>query len=488
MSMEHFDVLIVGAGISGICAAYYLQSQCPGKRYAILEGREAIGGTWDLFRYPGIRSDSDMFTLGFSFRPWKDPKAIADGPTILTYIRDTAHEFGIDEHIRYQQRVHAASWSSRDSVWTVEVSVGPNGERAQYTCNFLYVCSGYYRYDAGYAPKFPGQDDFEGTMIHPQHWPENLDYKDKRVVIIGSGATAVTLLPAMAEDAAHVTMLQRSPTYVVSMPSEDRIANKIREFLPENTAHNIVKWKNVVLSTAFYQLCRRAPEMAKKLLRKGLEVGLPKDFDIDTHFKPQYDPWDQRLCIVPDADMFNAIRRGKASVVTDKIKTFTKNGIVLESGQELPADIIVTATGLQLLSCGGIQGTVDGRSVDLGRTFVYKGLMLSGVPNFAFCAGYTNASWTLRAELSSAYVCRLLNHMDRKGYRQCLPHLEEGSVEPRPLLDLTAGYVQRAADEFPKQGNKAPWFFRQNYVLDMLTMKLGAVDDGVMAFSTSKAG
>jgi cation diffusion facilitator CzcD-associated flavoprotein CzcO len=370
----------------------------------------------------------------------------------------------------------------------VEVSVGPNGERTQYTCNFLYICSGYYRYDAGYTPKFPGQDDFDGTMVHPQHWPENLDYKDKRVVIIGSGATAVTLLPAMAEDAAHVTMLQRSPTYVVSLPSEDRIANKIRDFLPENTAHNIVKWKNVVFSTAFYQLCRRAPETAKKLLRKGLEVGLPKDFDIDTHFKPHYDPWDQRLCVVPDADMFKAIRRGKASVVTDKIKTFTKNGILLESGQELPADIIVTATGLQLLSCGGIQGTVDGRSVDLGRTYVYKGLMLSGVPNFAFCAGYTNASWTLRAELSSAYVCRLLNHMDRKGYRQCLPHLQEGSVEPRPLLDLTAGYVQRAADQFPKQGNKAPWFFRQNYVLDMLTMRLGAVDDGVMAFSRDGAG
>lgn len=482
MSSEHLDVLIVGAGLSGIGAAYYLQTHCPGKRYAILEGRSEIGGTWDLFRYPGIRSDSDMFTLGFSFRPWKEAKAIADGPSILAYLRETARELGIERHIRTQQRVLSASWSSPKACWTVEVQ-GPNQEKLEYTCSFLYLCSGYYRYDEGYAPAFPGRSDFEGIVVHPQHWPQDLDYKGKRIIVIGSGATAVTLVPALAEQAAHVTMLQRSPTYIASLPAEDRVANALRKALPEQAAHGILRWKNVLRALGFYQLSRRAPNVMKNLLRKGLEMALPRDYDIDTHFTPHYEPWDERLCLVPDADLFRAIRKGRASVVTDHIRSFTKKGILLESGEELPADVIVTATGLSLLSCGGIALRVDERPIKLSETFVYKGLMLSGVPNFAFCVGYTNASWTLRAELSSNYVCRLLQRMDQKGYRQCMPYLEEGSIEPKPLLDLRAGYVKRAVQDFPKQGTQSPWHLRQNYVLDMLTMRLSKVDDGVMKFA-----
>ncbi|MBK9263419.1 MAG: NAD(P)/FAD-dependent oxidoreductase [Polyangiaceae bacterium] len=483
-AVEHFDVLIVGAGLSGIAAGYYLQTRLPGKRYAILEGRGAIGGTWDLFRYPGIRSDSDMFTLGYSFKPWKNPKSIADGPSILAYVRETAQEYGIDRHIRFHQRVQAASWSSKEARWTVDVTVGPDATPFRYTCNFLYACAGYYRYEEGYTPVFPGRDDFEGIIVHPQHWPEDLDYRGKRVVVIGSGATAMTLVPAMAPTAEHVTMVQRSPTYVLSLPSEDRIANKLREVLPEKTANTVARWKNVTFATAFFQLCRRAPEAARKLLRKGVEAGLP-NFDIDTHFNPHYSPWDQRLCVIPDSDLYRTIRTGKVSVITNQIRTFTKKGILLESGEELQADIIVTATGLQLLSCGGIRFDVDGRDVEISKTFVYKGLMLSDVPNFALCAGYTNASWTLRAELSTRYVCRLLEHMDRKGYRQCVAHLHEGSVETRPLLDLTAGYVQRAIEKFPKQGTKAPWYFPQNYFIDSVMMRFGSVDDGVMTFSGS---
>nr|AYM54144.1 monooxygenase flavin-binding family protein [Chondromyces catenulatus] len=486
MSIEHFDILVVGAGISGIGAGYHLQARCPGKRYAILEGRGDIGGTWDLFRYPGIRSDSDMFTLGYSFRPWKAAKAIADGPSILQYLRETARELGIDKHIRFNHRVLSASWSSADARWTLEVAVGPDQERVQLTCSFLYMCSGYYSYENGYTPQFPGHDDFEGRIVHPQHWPEDLDYRGKRVVVIGSGATAVTLVPSMAADAAHVTMLQRSPSYIASLPAEDRIANALRGALPERAAHSAVRWKNVALGLVMYQLCRRAPELAKRMLRSGIARELPPDFDIDTHFKPRYDPWDQRLCLVPDADLFQAIKAGRASVVTDRIRTFTKNGILLESGTELPADIIITATGLQLQLCGGMGMTIDGDVIDAGRMFIYKGVMMGDVPNFALCVGYTNASWTLRAELSSRYVCRLLNHMDRHGYQQCLPRLGDSTLETRPLLGLTSGYVQRAEANLPKQGSKAPWYLRQNYVLDRLTMQLGAVDDGTLLFG--KAG
>jgi cation diffusion facilitator CzcD-associated flavoprotein CzcO len=482
---EHFDVLIVGAGISGIGAACHLETSCPGRRYAILEGRDDIGGTWDLFRYPGIRSDSDMFTLGYSFRPWKEARAIADGPSILQYLRDTAREFGVDRHIRFRHRVRAASWSSEDSCWTLDVEVDGKPHAVRYTCSFLYLCSGYYDYDHGHAPSFPGSEEFRGRLVHPQHWPEDLDYAGKRVVVIGSGATAVTLVPAMAETAAHVTMLQRSPTYVASLPSEDPLAKLAHGILPERTAHHIVRWKNVLFMMFFYQLARRAPRVAKWLIRAGVIKNLPSGFDVDTHFKPRYEPWDQRLCVVPDSDLFKAIGAGRASVVTDHIDTFTRDGIRLKSGRELAADVVVSATGLKLLSCGGIRLTVDGAAVEPGKTFAYKGLMLGNVPNLAFCVGYTNASWTLRADLSSAFLCRLLNHMDRHGYRQCVPRCDEATLDERPFLGLMSGYVQRAVHLFPKQSSKAPWLLRQNYILDYLTMRFGAVDDGTMEFVTN---
>jgi monooxygenase len=483
IGVENFDVAVVGAGISGIGAGYHLQAHCPGKTYAILEGRPSMGGTWDLFRYPGIRSDSDMFTLGYSFRPWKAAKAIADGPDILEYLRDTAHEFGIDRHIRFQHRVKSAAWSSADSRWTIDAEVGEEKRPVRYTSNFLYLCSGYYDYENGYTPAFEGTDDFSGRLIHPQHWPKDLDYTGQRIVVIGSGATAVTLVPALAEKAAHVTMLQRSPSYIVSMPSEDRIGNFLRRVLPERSAHRALRWRNVLLGIYFYQLCRRAPGLAKRLLRKGIAKELPPDFDIDTHFKPRYQPWDQRICLVPNADLFQSIKGGKVSVATDQIERFTKHGILLKSGGELPADIIVTATGLKMLACGGIRLSVDGTPVEPGQSLSYKGLMLSNVPNCAVCIGYTTASWTLRADLASAYVCRLLNHMDQGGYTQCVPRPSDPEVQPEPLLGLTSGYVLRGLDLFPKQGSKSPWVLRQNYVRDMLMMRYGAVDDGAMVFS-----
>jgi cation diffusion facilitator CzcD-associated flavoprotein CzcO len=483
VSPEHFDVLIVGAGLSGIGAGYYLQTHCPGKRYVILEGRRDLGGTWDLFRYPGIRSDSDMFTLGYSFRPWKQARAIADGPAILKYLRQTAQEYGIDRHICFQHRVRSASWSSEEARWTVEVEVGEHQQPVRTTCNFLYLCSGYYDYENGYTPAFRGTEDFQGRLVHPQHWPQDLDYRDRRVVVIGSGATAVTLVPALAETAAHVTMLQRSPSYIVSRPAEDRIANLLRRFLPERLAHRLVRWKNVLLGIWFYRLCQRSPERAKSLLRHLLVKDLPPGFDIDRHFTPHYNPWDQRLCLVPDADLFRAIRDGRVSIVTDQIANFTRQGILLESGQELPADIIVTATGLKMLALGGICLTVDGVVVDPGQALSYKGLMLSNVPNCAICTGYTNASWTLRADLVSLYVCRLLGYMDRRGYRQCLPRYDGSPTKTRPLIGLKSGYVQRAIDQFPKQGSKAPWVVHQNYLRDLLTLYYGAVDDGTLVFS-----
>ncbi len=483
MSVEHFDVLIVGAGISGIGAGYHLQTNCPNKSYAILEGRADIGGTWDLFRYPGIRSDSDMFTLGYSFSPWKAAKSIADGPAILQYLRDTAREFGIDRHIRFKHRVKRASWSSEDSLWTVDAEVGEDKQPVRYTCNFLYLCSGYYDYESGYTPAFEGTDEFQGRLIHPQHWPKDLDYRDKRVVVIGSGATAVTIIPAMAETAAHVTMLQRSPTYIVSMPSTDRVGRFLRWLLPERTAHRVLRWRNVLLGIYFYQICRRTPELAKRLLRRNIARELPPDFDIDSHFKPRYQPWDQRVCLVPDADLFLAIKSGRVSIVTDQVERFTANGIGLKSGNELPADIIVTATGLKMLACGGIRLSVDGAEVEPGRSLTYKGFMLSNVPNCAACIGYTTASWTLRADLSSAYLCRLLNYMDSRGYKQCVPKTDDVEIRTEPLLGLTSGYVQRGAALFPKQGSKSPWLLRQNYILDLLMMRFSAVDDGAMIFS-----
>lgn len=483
MSVEHFDVLIVGAGISGIGAGYYLKRRCPAKSYAILEGRDELGGTWDLFRYPGIRSDSDMFTLGYSFRPWKGSRAIADGPAILNYLRETAQESGIDRPIRFQHRVRSASWSSKQAHWTVEAEVGPQRQPVRYRCNFLYLCSGYYDYDEGHAPSFSGSQDFQGRIIHPQRWPPDLDYRKQRIVVVGSGATAVTLVPALAQAAAHVTMLQRSPSYILSIPAEDHLARTIHRLLPERIAHRLVRWKNILLSIAFYQLCRRAPARARKFFRRQLARELPPEVDIDLHFKPRYEPWDQRVCLVPDADLFQAVKAGRASIVTEQIVKFTQQGILLHSGRELPADIIVTATGLKLLPGGGICLDIDGTPVNTGQCLTYKGLMLSNVPNFALCIGYVNASWTLRAELSSAYVCRLLQYMDRHGYSQCVPRHDSAGDGASPLLGLTSGYVQRALDLLPKQGLKAPWVMHQNYLCDLLSLRFCKLNDGNLVFS-----
>jgi monooxygenase len=482
-AQQHLDVLIVGAGLSGIGAAWHLQKNCPDKSYAILEGRERSGGTWDLFRYPGVRSDSDMYTLGYSFRPWKEAKAIADGPSILSYIRETARDHGIDSNIRFGHRVVAASWSSQEARWTIEVERGPSQELVRLTCGFLFMCSGYYDYAAGYTPDFPGIKRFAGQIAHPQKWTEAVDYAGKRVVVIGSGATAVTVVPAMAETAAHVTMLQRSPTYVVARPAEDAIANKLRHRLPLKLAYGLTRWKNVLLGMYFYQLCKRKPERVKKLILGGVRQMLGADYDIGKHFTPRYNPWDQRLCLVPDADLFRAIRRNKVTVVTDEIETFTESGIKLKSGAELPADLVVTATGLSLQLLGGMSLAVDGKSVDPAELLTYKGMMYSDVPNFAVVTGYTNASWTLKADLVCEYVCRLLNHMKRKGYHQCTPRIDDPAMERKPWVDFSSGYIQRAAHKFPKQGTKRPWKLHQNYALDLLNLRYGSIRDSAMVFS-----
>jgi cation diffusion facilitator CzcD-associated flavoprotein CzcO len=474
---EHVDVLIVGAGLSGIGAACHLQQRCPGKTYVILEGRHAIGGTWDLFRYPGVRSDSDMFTLGYSFRPWTDAKAIADGPSIREYVRDTARDFGVEQHIRYQHRVVEAEWSSVTSRWTVRAR--HDDATVEFTCSFLFCCSGYYRYDEGYTPPFEGLEQYTGQVVHPQHWPEELDYDGKRVVVIGSGATAVTLVPAMAERAAHVTMVQRSPTYMAAMPSKDKLADRLRRWLPMKTAYAAVRWKNVLLSMFTYRLSRRRPEVVKRFLRKGITAALPAGYDVATHFTPRYNPWDQRMCLVPDGDLFRAIRHGKVSIATDRIETFTPTGLRLASGTELEADIIVTATGLNLLPVGGMRLVVDDEPVDLGQTVAYKGMMLSGVPNFALAIGYTNASWTLKCDLVATYVCRLLQHLDRYGYAKATP-LPPTATERVPLIDLASGYVLRSIDELPKQGPSAPWRLYQNYPKDLRMMRHKSVaDEGI---------
>jgi len=483
MSLEHVDVLIVGAGLSGIGAAHHLQSNCPGKTYAILEARECIGGTWDLFRYPGIRSDSDMYTLGYSFRPWEQAKSIADGPDILSYVRQTAQDGGIDRKIRFGHRVIAAEFSTSEACWTVEAERIETGETVGLTCDFLLMCTGYYRYDEGYTPDFEGVERFAGDIVHPQHWPADLDYTGKRVVVIGSGATAVTLVPAMAKRAAHVTMLQRSPSYVIALPGEDPIARAVRRVLPSRAAYALLRWKNVLLTMLSFQVSRRRPRVMKDFIRKGVARQLPAGYDVDTHFKPDYNPWDQRLCLVPDGDLFEAIRDGSASVLTDRIETFTEKGLRLVSGTELEADVIVTATGLNLLALGGTQLSVDGGEVDLARTMSYKGMMLSGVPNMALALGYTNASWTLKCDLTCEYVCRLLNHMDAHGYRQCVPENRDPSVVEQPIIDFSSGYVLRSIDKFPKQGSKAPWRLYQNYPLDIVSLKFGGLEDAAMQFS-----
>lgn len=480
--METFDVLIVGAGLSGIGAAVHLQTDCPDRSYVILEGREAIGGTWDIFRYPGIRSDSDMYTLGYAFKPWTEAKAIADGPSILRYIRETAQDYGVEDHIRFGHKVRRASWSSDEAAWTVEAQRA-DGSVAQISCNFLFLCGGYYSYEGGYSPDFPGADRFAGRIVHPQAWPEDLDYAGKRVVVIGSGATAVTLVPEMAKSAAHVTMLQRSPTYVVSRPAEDRFANWLREKLPARLAYGLIRWRNVLFGMWFFRLARNKPEQVKSRIIGMVREQLGSDYDVETHFTPRYNPWDQRLCLAPDADLFDAIRSGSAEVVTDHVETFTETGIRLKSGRELAADIIVTATGLNLEVMNGVALQVDGQAVEPARTYSYKGMMYSGVPNLASAFGYTNASWTLKCDLTCDYVCRLLNHMKATGLRQATPQLGEAAMDEEPWLDFSSGYVQRSIDRFPKQGSQAPWKLHQNYALDLMNLRYSRLEDGVMAFS-----
>ena len=485
-SETHVDVLIIGAGISGVSAGHYLQKDCPQKSYAILERRQSTGGTWDLFRYPGIRSDSDMYTLGFAFKPWEEQKAIADGPSIWRYVKETAAEYGVDEKIHFGRHVKSARWSSADARWTVEAQNAESGETERWTCSFLSFCSGYYNYDEGYTPAFPGKDLFQGAFIHPQHWPEELDYSGKRVVVIGSGATAVTLVPAMAADAAHVTMLQRTPTYMVSRPSEDWFANFMRKILPARAAYGLTRWRNVLVQLYFFTLARKFPGRVKKRLLGWLKEELPKDYDIEKHFTPDYNPWDQRLCLVPDSDMFLAMRKGDASIITDHIETFTEHGIKLKSGDMLEADIIVSATGLNLQMLGGVDVEVDGERLNTGERMMYRGMMCSGAPNLSFTFGYTNASWTLKADLTSQFLCRLLNHMDALGAVECRPVLDDPTVGEAPFVDFSSGYFKRTEGQLPKQGTKKPWKLNQNYALDIAALRYGDLDDGALRFR--KAG
>ena len=484
--MNHFDMIIIGAGLSGIGAACHLQSKHPNKSYKIIESRERMGGTWDLFRYPGVRSDSDMHTLGYSFKPWLSTKSIADGPAIRDYIKESAAEFGVDQHIQYQRKVVAASWDSATAKWTLSLEntgdlAGLTAEPETLTCNFIYSCTGYYRYDQGFTPDFPDADQFNGQIVHPQLWPEDLDYSGKRVIVIGSGATAITLVPSMAKTAGHVTMLQRSPTYVLSRPDEDAVSQKLRRWFPEQLAYDLTRWKNVTAQAMLFQLSRRFPNYVKKLIRKVVHGWMGDDFAIDTHFNPSYKPWDQRLCLVPNGDLFRSLRKGTSSIVTDHIERFTENGILLKSGETLEADIIITATGLELLLLGGLKLEVDGVETKVADSLTYKGMMFSGIPNLALAAGYTNASWTLKCDLTSNYVCRLLSYMDKHKYQYCVAN-NDPSVKRLQFLDLASGYVDRAIDQFPKQGDKSPWKLHQNYLLDILNLRVGSVRDKAMGF------
>lgn len=476
------DVIIVGAGLSGIGAAYHIQSQCPGTSYVVLEARGAMGGTWDLFKYPGLRSDSDMYTLGFPFYPWKDPKAIADGPAILSYIKETAAAFGIDQKIRFNHKVIQASWSSTEKLWTLQVQAHPDVEATQLRCKFLMMCSGYYNYDQGYMPHFPKQEAFTGKLFHPQHWDTTLDYSHKKVVVIGSGATAVTIVPEMSKRAEKVTMLQRSPTYIMNMPSEDIISNFFKKVLPSKIAHTLARWKNILVSMLFYQLSKASPNFVKRMIQKGAEKELGDKFEAK-HFSPQYNPWDQRLCLVPDNDLFKTIREGKVEVVTDTIKAFTPTGIALDSGVELEADIIVAATGLQVQLFGGMQVQVDDQPIDMGKEYAYRGVMFSNLPNFAMAVGYTNASWTLKCDLNCQFVAKLINYMQEKQYSSCVPIFDKAEFGEEDLLDLSSSYIQRAKNVLPKQGTKKPWKVHQNYIKDLFMLKYGKVDDGYLSFS-----
>ena len=455
----------------------------PGKTYVILEGREAIGGTWDLFRYPGIRSDCDMYTLGYNFKPWPGAKAIADGPSIRDYVTTTAAENGIDRHIRFRHRVISAEWSSNDARWTVIAERGPEKERVVFTCSFLMMCSGYYRYDRGYTPEFAGFERFKGKIVHPQFWPEDLDHAGKKVVVIGSGATAVTIVPEMAKTAQHVTMLQRSPSYVVSRPSEDKIANWLKTWMPAKLAYGLTRWKNVLLQLYLYRRSRKNPEAMRQILAALAQKELGPDYPVGTHFNPKYNPWDQRMCLIPDSDLFNEIKAGHASVVTDTIDRFTEGGIRLTSGRELPADIIVTATGLDLVFLGGAKISVDGRAIDMSKCMTYKGMMYSGVPNLVSIFGYTNASWTLKCDLTCEYTCRILARMDRLGARSATPRPADAGMKQAPWLDFSSGYVQRSVDHFPKQGERTPWRLHQNYALDVMALRYGKLDDPELVFS-----
>ncbi len=482
VNTQHVDVLIVGAGLSGIDAAYRLQTECPDKSYAIVEARAAIGGTWDLFRYPGIRSDSDMSTLGFPFEPWDSDVSIADGEAIRSYIQTTASKYGIDRNIRFGHRVTAADWCSEASRWTVTCETADT--TTTWTCDFLYACSGYYDYTAGYTPEFPQVDDFAGQMVHPQHWPADLDLTGKRVVVIGSGATAITLIPSLVGQAEHVTMLQRSPSFVVNLPRVDAVAGKLRRVLPRRTAGSLTRWKNIFLSMYFYQYARRRPDDTRSKILHFAQKQLGDDIDANTHFNPSYKPWDQRLCIAPGGDLFRALRKGKASIVTDHIEQFTPSGIKTRSGEHIDADVVVTATGLVIQLFGGAALSVDGEAVSTAEKLIYKGMMLDGVPNFAFAFGYTNASWTLKCDLTAQYVCRLLNRMSRRGETACVPE-RDASVEPELMVDLDSGYIQRAKNVMPLQGTQAPWRVHQNYVLDLAATKLSRIDDGAMQFRTA---
>jgi len=481
---EHVDVLIVGAGISGIAAAYYLGERCPHLSWTIVESRAAIGGTWDFFRYPGVRSDSDMYTLGYRFRPWTGEKAIADGAAIRQYIRDTAREFGIDQRARFGHRVCRIDWSSQSSEWTVGIERPSPSEPLQIRCNFLFMCTGYYRYDCGYTPEWRGMDDFAGDIVHPQAWGD-LDYAGKRVIVIGSGATAVTIVPALARKAAHVTMLQRSPSYVASLPAKDPTAARLRKRLPFKLAAWLMRWLQIMRQRYYFHLARSKPQKARDMILDGVRAALGPDYDVDRHFSPRYNPWDERLCLVPDNDLFNAIKSGAVSMATDQIERFVNEGIRLESGEILPADIIVTATGMRMRIMDRVEIIVDGDAVELGDTLSYKGIMFSNIPNLALSFGYSNASWTLKCELICEYVCRLLNYMERRGYQHCVPRLEADSQITEPMIDFTSGYVRRAQAELPKQGSQRPWKLYQNYLKDLLMMRYGRLNDGVMEFRKS---
>jgi cation diffusion facilitator CzcD-associated flavoprotein CzcO len=485
--MEHLDVLIIGAGLSGIGAACHLLKHCPNKRFAILEARQALGGTWDLFRYPGIRSDSDMFTLGYNFKPWSNPQAIADGPSIRRYIEETARENGIDDKIRYRHRVLKADWCSETARWSLQVQRFDEAEPFMLSCRHLLMCTGYYRYDAGYTPDFLGREQFKGELIHPQLWPRDFDYAGKRVLVIGSGATAVTLVPALTDKARHVTMLQRSPTYVVSLPQQDPLANFLRCFLPQTLVYRLARTRNVAFQLGFYKLSRAFPNLLRKVLLGLAKRQLGQNFDM-RHFSPRYKPWDERLCVVPDGDLFEVLRQGKASIVTDQIDSFTETGIRLTSGQTLEADVIITATGLDLLLFGGMQLAVDGKPFDAAKSMGYRGIMLRDLPNAAVVLGYTNASWTLKADLSSEYFCRLINHMDAIGMRQCTPRNTKGEVKEVPFLNLDSGYIQRVAHTLPSQGDRAPWKLYQNYLLDLALLRYGKVEDGYLEFTSPQPG